>query len=290
MAQACLSVLLRLDDSTEENGVGNSSSLARYAAQHWVAHAQFQNVSSRVQNAMECLFDLDKPYFAVWRQLYDMDMDLETSPLYWFVPRRGRDAGPLYYAALCGFKSLVEHLIIKHPDLVDANGGYNMTPALAALARRHLELARMLYRNGSSVNFQGFFRRSPLHSATRRGDSAIIQVLLDFNLDINAKSLNDETPLHLALNYQDQPLDHSETVQLLLEYGADSNARTSDGFTPLHLASSEGTVEDLRMLLKFGADIEAVDKNGKTAYQIASENGRDEIAKFLLAYGAKHIP
>ena len=287
MAQACLGVLLRLEDSAKENGTRNSSSLARYAAEYWVAHAQFQNVSSRVRDAMECLFDLDKPYFSMWRQLYDVDKDLPTSPLYYFTHNRDPVAGPLYYAALCGFKGIVAKLIIKYPDLVDAPGGYYRTPALAALARRHLELAQILHRNGSSVNLQHFFKRSPLHSAARQGDSEIVQVLLDWKLDINAKDYIDEAPLHLAL--EDQPPKYFETIQLLLEYGADSNARTSNGSTPLHLASSKGTVEDSRMLLKFGADIEAMDKNGKTAYQVASENGRDEIAKFLSAYGAKDI-
>jgi ankyrin repeat protein len=288
MAQACLSVLLRLDDGAEENGgVGNSSSLARYAAEHWVTHAQFRNVSLRLQNAMESLFDLDKPYFTVWLRLSDIDMDLYTSPLYYFSDGQKLDAGPLYYAALCGFKGLVEKLIIKYPHLVNATGGYYQTPALAALARRHVELARMLHRNGSSVDLRHWFERSPLHSAACMGDSEIIQVLLDCKLDINAKSYNDETSLYLAL--RDRPPNYFETIQLLLEHGADPNARTSDGFTPLHLPSDMGTVEDLRLLLKYGADVEAVDKMGKTAFQVASEKGRDEIANFLSVYGAKDI-
>ena len=286
MAQACLSVLMRLDDSTDENDAGNSSPLARYAAEHWVAHAQFQNVSSRVQNAMECLFDLDKPYFSVWRRLYDADMDLGTSPLHWFADFKS-DAGPLYYAALCGFKDLVENLIIKYPHLVNATGGYYKTPALAALARRHSELARILHRHGSSVDLWGWGRRSPLHSAAEQSDREIVQVLLDWKLDINAKCRNDQTSLHLAL--QEQKSNYFDTIQLLLEYGADPNARKFDGSTPLHLASSLGTVEDLRLLLKYGADVEAVDDNGRTAYQVALERGHNEITKFLSASGAKGI-
>jgi len=287
MAQVCLSVLLRLDDSAEENSVGNSPSLAIYAAEHWVAHAQFQSVSSRVRNAMECLFDLDKPYFAAWLRLYDVDTDLATSPLYYFSNGDKIDAGPLYYAALCGFKGLVEKLIIKYPHLVDATGGYYRTPALAALARRRLELALVLHQNGSSMDLRGWNERSPLDSAACQGDSEIIQVLLDLKVDINAKSFGDRTPLILALerfipNY-------FETIRLLLEYGADPNARRFDGFTPLHCTSAWGTVKVTRLLLKYGADVEAVDESGRTAFQVASEEGRDEITKFLSAYGAKDI-
>ena len=87
MARSCLVTLLRLGDSAGRNGVGSSaSSLARYAAQHWVAQAQFQNVSSHIPNAIESLFDPDKPYFAVRRRLYDIDVNLSTSPLFFFAP------------------------------------------------------------------------------------------------------------------------------------------------------------------------------------------------------------
>jgi len=288
MAQACLGVLLRSDDSAEENGVGNSSSLARYAAKHWVAHAQFQNVSSRARNAMECLFDLDKPYFAAWLRLYDVDTDLTASPLYYFTLGSKLDAGPLYYAALCGFKGLVETLIIKYPPrLVNTPGGHYMTPALAALERRHFELARMLHRIGSPVDLRGWSTYSPLHSAAHQGDCEIIQVLLGWKLDINAMCSDDRTPLHIALQYWAP--NRFETIRLLLEHGAHPNARKSHGSTPLHLASREGTVEDLRLLLKYGADIEAVDGAGRTAFQVASEQGRNEITNFLSAYAAKDI-
>jgi len=286
MAQACLSVLLR-DDNAEENGVGNSSSLARYAAQYWVAHAQFQNVLFRVRNAMECLFDPDKPYFAAWLQLYDVDVDLGTSPLYQFTENRERKAGPLYYAALCGFKGLVENLIVKYPHLVNATGGYYKSPALAALGRRHFEMARMLHRNGSSLDLPGLNGWSPLHSAACQGTSEIIPVLLDCKLDINARCGYDETPLHLALKFPTKS--SSKTIRLLLENGADPNARMDDCSTPLHLASSMGTVEDSRLLLKYGADVEALDGDGKTAFQVASERGRDEITKLLSAHVIKDI-
>jgi len=74
MAQACVSVLLQLDDRNVQNDVGENTPLARYAAEYWVNHAQFEDVASRIKG-MEYLFDLDKPYFAAWRELYDIDTD-----------------------------------------------------------------------------------------------------------------------------------------------------------------------------------------------------------------------
>ena len=56
LAQACMGVLLRADDHTEvteQNDVEKRSSLAEYAAEHWVTHRQFQSVSPSLLKAME---------------------------------------------------------------------------------------------------------------------------------------------------------------------------------------------------------------------------------------------
>ena len=110
LAQACMALLLRTDDCVVENGTGESSSLAGYAAEHWIRHAQFERVSSFLQKAMECLFDLDRPYFATWLDLHNIDSDIvhnfKSSSLYFFGAPPTSDGTPLYYASLCGFKIL----------------------------------------------------------------------------------------------------------------------------------------------------------------------------------------
>jgi hypothetical protein len=45
LSQACLGVLLHLDDGVDKDSVKDLP-LASYAAQHWVEHCQFENVSS----------------------------------------------------------------------------------------------------------------------------------------------------------------------------------------------------------------------------------------------------
>ena len=287
MAQACLSVLLRSDDRVEEDhSVEINSPLTAYAAEHWVTHAQFPNVSSRVQNTMEHLFDPDKPYFAAWLRLHDIDLDSQTSPLWHFSPSRESNATPLYYAALCGFQDFVEHLLIKYPQQTKARGGYYVTPALAALARRHIEIARLLHRNGSSVDPPGYNMSTPLHSAACRGDLEIVQVLLECKADVNSQIRNGYPPLVYA-SYHSDP-EAPNVVQLLLDNGANPNLQAKNGDTPLHVASRKGSLESACLLLEHGAEVEAK-YLGKTAFQIASEEGRFEITKLLSEYGAKGI-
>src|SRR5712675_2144304 len=81
LARACLSILPRSND-TIKNGIQKISPLTGYAAQYWVSHAQVMGVSSRLRNAMEVLFDVDKPYFAAWLKLHDIDTDPEPGALF----------------------------------------------------------------------------------------------------------------------------------------------------------------------------------------------------------------
>jgi hypothetical protein len=71
LTQACLGSLLHLDNHDEESV--EAFPLAEYAAQHWVEHARFGDVASRVKDGMEMLFDSDKPHFAAWIGIYDID-------------------------------------------------------------------------------------------------------------------------------------------------------------------------------------------------------------------------
>ncbi len=116
LAKACLGVLLRLGQFVDEDNVEDKFPLAGYAAEHWVDHAQFENVSSDIREEMEELFDPDKPYFAAWLQVHDIDTPPSYgSILYYFAfspSNRTNTATPLYYAALCGFQDVAEQLIV----------------------------------------------------------------------------------------------------------------------------------------------------------------------------------
>jgi hypothetical protein len=72
LAQACLLVLLSLDESADKGAVERRP-LSRYAARHWVDHGKFEDVPSSIQSLMERLFDQDKPHFATCVWIYEFD-------------------------------------------------------------------------------------------------------------------------------------------------------------------------------------------------------------------------
>ena len=287
LAQACMSVLLRLD----QNDVQNSSPLARYAAEHWVAHVQFGKATSCLRKAMETLFDLDKPYFEAWLQLHDIDTDDIESTFRPFTPLLKSHATPLYYAALCGFRYLVEHLTVKNPKHVNATGGYYVAPLIAALKAGHFQTAKFLHDNGAHPNVTGYDGKTPLHAAAWHREFEMVQVLLDYKADVNAQSTVGETPLHFASRRRpwNLGLDLSlpKVARLLLEHGADVNARRNDRFTALHIAAKARKVEVVRVLLEHGADVGAETENGETAFQLARKVEDTEVEKLLSEHSAR---
>jgi ankyrin repeat protein len=292
-----MSILLRSDDRDEQsgNGVGNNSPLARYAAEHWVAHAQFKHVSSYLRTSMETLFDLDKPYFASWLELYDIDTDPSNDSTFFvfitilFGDKHG--TSPLYYAALCGFQDLVQNLIVKYPQHVNASGGCYLTPLVAALAGKHFQTAELLRHSGADPNVQWLVGNTPLHSAASLGDVEMVQELLDMGADVNFQNERGESPLDYTCRNPHQaddtfPIILGNVTQLLLDRGADINARTNDSWTPLHTAVHYGYIEVVRVLLEHGADVGSEDKQGKTPFTLAKE-GHYEIMKLLLEHGTR---
>ena len=289
LAQACMSTLLRWDDRVEQNGARNGSPMSRYAAEHWVVHAKYDNVSLCLRKAMEPLFDPDKPYFEAWQQLHNIDTDAPMrSTFYRFTHLFPSAAVPLYYAALCGFQDLVEHLVFKYPEHVNARGGYYVTPLVAALAGEHFQTARILRDKGADPNVGGNVGASPLHSAAYYGQLQMVQtLLLEYKADVNVRKDSGETPLHyLSNNFDSGPyISQLRNIsQFLLEHGADVNARSIDLSTPLHVAARCGRIEVVRVLLEYGARVDAEDKEGKTPFRVARH---PDIIKLLSEHGAK---
>ena len=297
VAQACMSILLRSDDRDEQSGndIGKASPLAQYAAKHWTTHAQFEHVSSYLRTSMESLFDPDMPYFEAWLDLYNIDTPSPTgSTFYLFTPTDEHgtfSAFPLYYAALCGFRDLVEYLIIKNPEHVNANGGYYVMPLVAALAGKHFQTAELLRLSGADPIVHCFFGNTPLHSAAYYGDVEVVQELLDLDADVNARDKRGGTPLFDACSghsdydkVPNYPQSLANVARLLLERGADINARDEDGQTALHIVRR---IEVIPVLLEHGANVGAEDKQGRNPFSLAREKGYDEIMKLLSEHGAR---
>jgi ankyrin repeat protein len=294
LAQACLGVLLRFDAHVDEE-TAKDIPLDKYAAKHWVDHAQFEGVSSRIRGAMEYFFDGDKPHFAAWHKVYDIDRGwFSFSPGIAPAAPRGKS---LYYASLCGFYDLAKHLVVKHPEHVNARGGRMASPLGAALYGKHLQVAELLYEHGADVRVRGNEEWTLLHFASWDGLVDTVGWLLNHGADANVRGQGDGyfeswTPLHVAAWHK-----NPEIVQMLLEHHADINAQDSMGKVALHLAGFHRELplqmNFMQLLLDHGADVNVQDNRGSTPLHHSSSTTRSgrfgglvEDARLLLEHGA----
>jgi ankyrin repeat protein len=277
LAQACLGVLLRLDDRVDRDNI-KGFPLARYAAQCWAVHARVENASSHIKDGMECLFDEDKPHFATWLWIYNEDMESHSMSN---ICSKGPGAVPIYYATRFGFHDLAEHLIIKQPEHVNARGEGEVTPMHAAASGGHVNILQLLQEHGADTRSRNKYGETPLHGASWNGKLDAGQCLIDLGADINAQNEDDWTPLFHAVFHG-----HTEFARMLLKRGALIDARSVFGSTALHAAVRGGDVQTVRLLLEHGADVNARDSRGWTPYRSKSTL-RQEMVELLAEYGAE---
>jgi cytohesin len=130
-------------------------------------------------------------------------------------------------------------------------------------------------------------QRTPLHTASSRGQFEMVQFLVEHGADTNAKS--GELPVSYFA------IEHPEVLNVLLDAGADPKARVDTGnphwgpydSTLIREAAKKGVIDSVRLLLARGASVDNANTNGTTVLQIAALYGHVDIVKLLLDQGAK---
>lgn len=136
----------------------------------------------------------------------------------------------------------------------------------------------MVARDPLSINLYSPDGFQPLGLACFLGHYDTAEFLVKTGASINSPSHNElgVTPLHSAVagNYE-------KIVEMLLDYEADPNAREQNGFTPLHIAAQNGNAQIIRLLLFNGANLALPNKNGKLPIDLANEAGHKQAAGLL---------
>jgi ankyrin repeat protein len=303
MAQACLGVLLRLDNNMDKETI-DSYPLARYASEHFGDHVEFENVLSNVTDGVDDLLDPDKPHFEpwLWLQIGDWDPDRwhtsSTRNSYhpppgtpYTIPVYPPRVTPLYYIAALGPLCLAHRLILKHPEDLHLRDNNGYIPLQIAVLAGQDDVSQLLIEYSADLDIQDIEGWTLLHVAAFKGLFKVAEMLLRpdgaVKKYVNARNKNGQTPLHLA-----SQVVHSGILALLLKLGADVDAHNNDDMTPLHLASGQNTFDNARgtaaarLLLEHGASVHVRNKNGQTPLHLASQRHHSNIVALLLKFGA----
>ncbi|KAF8396315.1 hypothetical protein HHK36_017930 [Tetracentron sinense] len=145
--------------------------------------------------------------------------------------------------------------------------------------REVLEKSDSAWRAVDSVDSHG---QTLLHLAIVQSRADLVQLLLEFEPNMEAQSQKGHTPLEAAAASGD-----TRIVELLLGHRASPERNESSIWGPIHLAARGGYMEVIRLLLLKGANVDSLTVGGRTALHLAVEESRRDCVRLLLAKGAK---
>ncbi|HBE70732.1 MAG TPA: hypothetical protein DDW52_21520 [Planctomycetaceae bacterium] len=179
---------------------------------------------------------------------------------------------PLSIAAQFG-QTEAAKLLLNHGASINGMSG-QITPLQCAIYSGHHDTATYLLAENADPNVTDDYGMSSLSIAAHKGDSKMVEALLNAGANIEHADNDGWRPLHSALRATAiSDADRLATVKVLLEYGADPNAsnlgeRERDGGHDSHVG------------------YRTTNPNvGNTPVAIARSNGFDEIVTELIANG-----
>ena len=191
-------------------------------------------------------------------------------------------------AARNGKQAVVLRLLLAgaNPDGFAGTFFPEMTPLYQAIQGGHDDISAMLLLAGARTNSSTSRIPSPLHWAARSGRPHVVRLLLNMSgsrrAQVDATGYSNKTPLFEAVIRGD-----SEIVDLLLEAGADPNASDNTYAVPLNFAIIFERADIVKRLLAAGADPDGDQRNKSSLLDLCRGVVNPTIERMLLAAGAQ---
>ncbi|KAM5172688.1 ankyrin repeat domain-containing protein 16 [Mantella aurantiaca] len=187
---------------------------------------------------------------------------------------------PLHEAASMGRRDCLLYLLAKGAH-VDCLKKADWTPLMMACTRKNPDIIKDLIEHKANPMLKNKDGWNCFHIASREGDPAIINYLLDAFPDIwNTESKIKRTPLHTAAMHG-----CFDVVKILLERCRyDPDCKDSCGVTPFMDALQNGHLPIAQLLLEEKkVCVTATDKMGAQALHLAAVTGQDQSLQYLVS-------
>lgn len=141
--------------------------------------------------------------------------------------------------------------------------------------------------SNEGINIPDILGRTPLHQAAAKGDLEIIECLIRFGADVNAKTISGETPLMKAIAFY-----QTNAAIFLLKYGADPEMINEvNGKNCLYQTYESKNTELIPIMEKFSEKyssiIKTISKIGNKNYP--RQNYLQKLPDFLLKRAINYL-
>jgi ankyrin repeat protein len=148
---------------------------------------------------------------------------------------------------------------------------------ICAVDNGHLEVTRLLIKQGLDASVTYKKGISALHTASCfDGDTEILQLLIESDVDVNSMTQGGDTALGLAV-YNG----NLHGCHILLDNGADVTAKDSNGNTALHFSMRDGDADLIQVLLDHGGNILARNNDKVSVLHAAACCTENSIATLI---------
>ncbi|ETW07966.1 hypothetical protein H310_02352 [Aphanomyces invadans] len=162
----------------------------------------------------------------------------------------------LHECAAHGYVEIARMLIARQA-YVDAQDVDGNTPAIYAVFNQHSNVLTEILAAGAAPDIVNVATRSAMHWAI--GHAEAIRLLAEADGDVNLRTKDSDTPLHLACASDD----NIESTRVLLAYGASVDSKNSRGNQPAHVAARAGAAATMDLLIQYSTNMNARNFNNK---------------------------
>lgn len=214
-------------------------------------------------------------------------------------------------------------LLLNNNAITDINDSFGFTPMSYAIESGELDIIKVILEH-TTLNFES--KRELLFSVVKKSNIQVIELILQFDIDVNIADQTGRTALHVidlmhwgSDESLDNRLSRRKIVNFLISKGGNVNARTKKndtvldyailyqnpfvleeilmhnantnylneyGDTPLGLAAIRGNSKIVELLIHHNVDVNAPNYKGITPLLYAVENNNEKTIKCLLDNGA----
>lgn len=202
---------------------------------------------------------------------------------------------PLHCLALMGRCDIIANMLRQYDNIEVNNTSFikKWTPLMFAVQGGHLDVVKQLLDNGANVNYKSKDGSTALHLGVTLGCGVTVEKLLVYGAKVNMQDARGDSALHLCMGHVGTgtnrlgPCERHEMTSKLIQYGASACLMNNIGDTPLHVCLRYGHEVHLSKLLLSSPNADSSLKMANDTGHIPLQLSSDlSTTELLLMHGS----